>query len=149
MNTPKQDCEQLMREFMPLAKQMLVAHGEFYPYGGVMRSDGSIVHLGAKEPGTDHPASRTLIEILQSHFRERAASNDIMASCLIFDVRIARPGSQDKTDAIQVNLDHQADYSVEVIFPYHLEQGAVTLDAPFAQTGAAQVFSKSPVEDPE
>ncbi|MBE7493749.1 MAG: hypothetical protein HS117_02270 [Verrucomicrobiaceae bacterium] len=142
MTTPKQDCERLMDEMLPLAKQMLVTHGEFYPYGGMMRTDGSIIHIGAQESGNEHPASSALVEMLRGHFHEQATTHAIIASCLIFDVLIARPGGNTKTDAIQVNLDHRADYSVEVVFPYRLEGEKVVLDVPFAQAGTAQVFTK-------
>lgn len=143
MPTPKQDCELLMREMLPLAKRMLADHGEFYPYGGMMRADREIVHAGAQEKGTDMPASRTLIDILQQHFREESASGAIIASCLIFDVRIKPPGAADKLDAIQVNLDHVVDYSVEVIFPYRLEHGSLIIDEPFAQAGDGSIFDRS------
>ena len=147
MNTPKQDCEHLMQDILPLAKRMLADHGEFYPYGGMLRADREIVHVGAQEKGTDMPASRTLIDILQRHFREEAASNTIIASCLVFDVRIRRPGTSDKVDAIQVNLDHITDYSVEVIFPYGLEHGRLIVDEPFAQAGDGLIFGRTSNSD--
>lgn len=135
-----------MQEMLPLAKKMLADHGEFYPYGGVLCTDREIVHLGAKESETDMPASRILIEILQRHFQEQATSGAIMASCLVFDVRIRRPGTEDKVDAIQLNLDHRNDYSVEVIFPYRVKDGELVLDQPFAQAGDGMVFARTPAE---
>lgn len=144
MPTPKQDCELLMREMLPLAKQMLADHGEFYPYGGMMRADREIVHVGAQEAGNDHPPSQPLIQTLQDYFRDQARSGGIIASCIIFDVLIKKPDGDQKRDAIQVNLDHRDDYSVEVVFPYQLGQNSISLEDPFAQVGNAQIFTKTP-----
>lgn len=144
MPTPKQDCELLMREMLPFAKRMLSDHGEFYPYGGMMRPDREIVHVGAQEAGNDHPSSKSLVQSLQDYFRDQATSSGIIASCIIFDVLIKKPGGDQKRDAIQVNLDHRDDYSVEVVFPYRLGQSSVSLEDPFAQQGDARIFTKTP-----
>ncbi len=57
----KQESEKLMNAVLPLAEKMLRQYGEFYPYGGYMRQDGTIVDVGADDPDTDRPKSRDLI----------------------------------------------------------------------------------------
>ena len=46
----KQDSETLTNAILPLAERMLTEHGEFYPFGGYMKPDGAIVHVGAPIP---------------------------------------------------------------------------------------------------
>ena len=74
MTDPKADAESLLRDVFPFGNQMLERHGEFYPYGGFMRADGSIVHVGAKHPSTDRPPAASLLDILKEdlrHFSEK------------------------------------------------------------------------------
>jgi hypothetical protein len=138
MNTEsaKEECEKLMSSLLPFAKKMLSEYREFYPYGGFMRPLGEIVHVGGKIEGTDHPKSADLINLLREKAVEVARKNESKAVAIIFDVRIKVPGTTEKTDAIQVCLDHREDYSTEVLFPYSIEDdGQVTYGAPFAQLG--------------
>ena len=141
-SSPKEQCEALMREVLPLAKRMLTEDGEFYPYGGVINENGSITHVSAKEEETDHPKSSALIDILNTSFREAAAAQCIKASAVVFDVSIKPPGGTEKVDAIQVNLDHRNDYSVEVLFPYSLSHGKLLFGPPFAQQGDNRIFNE-------
>jgi hypothetical protein len=140
MPTPKEDCEELMRSTLPLAERMLKEHGEFYPYAGHMTSSREIVHVGGKIEGTDHPKSQPLIELLQESFRKQARNGEIKATSIIFDVRITPPGSDEKTDAIQVCLDHRDGYSVKVIFPYKITNGELLFGQTFAQRGENKIF---------
>ncbi len=132
-----------MRSTLPLAERMLKEHGEFYPYSGHMTSSGEIVHVGGKIEGTDHPKSQTLIELLQESFRKQARNGEIKATSIIFDVRIKPPGSDEKTDAIQVCLDHRDGYSVKVIFPYKINNGELLFGQTFAQRGENKIFASS------
>jgi hypothetical protein len=67
---PKQESDILINEVLPVAKRMLNEHGEFFPYGGYMKLNGEIVHVGAKDSETDRPKSKVLISILQNSFKE-------------------------------------------------------------------------------
>jgi hypothetical protein len=58
MITSKRESEMLMNALLPLAEKMLKEYGEFYPYAGCMKLDGSIVDIGATDPDTDRPKSK-------------------------------------------------------------------------------------------
>src|SRR4051812_32188855 len=116
----KQESEKLMNAVLPLAEQMLKKHGEFYPYGGYMKPDGEIVHVGASNPETDRPKSKELIHVLRTSFQELARAGQCRIAALVFDVRGRLPESDEKSDCIQVCLDHADDYSVQVFFPYKI-----------------------------
>lgn len=142
MAIPKEDAEALMNNLLPLAEKMLREHGEFYPYGGYMKVDGEIVHVGAKIDDAEHPASQPLIDLLRKSFQEEAKAGEYRATAIVFDVRIKPPGSEEKTDAIQVCLDHRENYSVNVLFPYKISDGKLLFGKNFAQRGSDEIFAK-------
>lgn len=142
---PKQEAEVLVNELLPLAKRMLSEFGEFYPYGGYMKLDGEIVHVGARDPKTDHPKSKNLIRILKKSLSEIARNGQAKAIAIVFDVRISLPNSRDKTDAIQVYVEHAGNYSAEVFFPYRVANKEVILEEAFAQEGEYEFFGRAKV----
>lgn len=142
MKSPKEETEALLDELLPLAKKMLSAHGEFYPYGGFISRNGDIVHVSAKGQ-SDHPSSRELIDILRTKFRKDAAIKYYRATGIVYDVRVCPPGASKKTDAIQVCLDHKENYSAEVFYPYKiLLNGVLKLGDVFAQQGENLTFKE-------
>ncbi len=136
----KQESEKLMNAVFPLAEKMLRQYGEFYPYGGYMRQDGTIVDVGADDPDTDRPKSRDLIYILRSSFREMVSTNQCKAVAIVLDVAVNLPKSNRKSDAIQVCLDHSDGYSAEVFFPYQIVNNEIVYEETFAQEGKHEVF---------
>lgn len=103
--TPKQESEMLMNAVLPVAERMLKEHGEFYPYGGCMMLDGSIMHIGASDSDTDYPKSRDLLFVLKDSFREMASRRECKAVALVFNVSITLPNADEKSDAIQLDPD--------------------------------------------
>lgn len=43
-----------------------------------------------------------------------------MAGSLVYDVRVIPPGQSEKTDAIQIDLDHIDGMSVTMFYPYKI-----------------------------
>ena len=138
--TAKEQVERLMNAIIPFAKQMLHEHGEFFPYGGLIQSDGSIVDVSAAEDGNDRPTSGALINILREDFKNRARSRSIIAAGIVADVKVMSPDTGTKTDAIQVNLEHKDGYSAEVCFPYAIDNGEIHYGQIFAQQGRNEIF---------
>ena len=139
VSSAKQDVEKLMNSALPFAEKMLNEHGEFLPYGEAMRPSGEIVSVGA-DSGEEHPPSQELIDILRSAFKSAAAEGEYIATAIVYDSLTIPPGSEEKTDAIAVALDHRDDYSVLVFFPYELVDGTAELQPPFAVKGAGDIF---------
>src|SRR5205085_10316511 len=121
----KQESEKLMNAVLPLAEKMLRQYGEFYPYGGYMKPDGTIVDAGGDDPDTNRPRSKDLIYVLRSSFREMASKKQCKAVAVVFDVAVNVPNSNQKSDAIQVCVDHTDGYSAEVFFPYQIINGEI------------------------
>lgn len=136
----KRESEKLMNAVLPLAEKMLREYGEFYPYGGYMKPDGSIVDVGADDSDTNHPKSKDLIYVLRSSFREMASMNQCKAVAVVFDVTVNVPNSSRKSDAIQVCVDHVDGYSAEVFFPYQIVNNEIVYEKTFAQEGKREIF---------
>ena len=140
MASAKAECEALMNEALPFAQRMLAEHGEFHPYGLVMKSNGEIAYVGAYD-GRELPPSQNLIDLLEAGFQREAAAGEYKATALVCDVLVIPPGGDMKRDAISVALDHRCDdYSVIVYFPYLRTAGVVTLRDPFAHEGQRKIF---------
>ena len=141
----KDDCNRLLNAALPFAEQMLREHGEFLPFGAQMLPDGEIVSV-AVDDGEDHSRSQNLIDAIQAAFKAGAADGEFVATALVYDVRVVPPGASEKTDAIALNLDHRANYSVTVFFPYALNDGEPEIGDAFASGGDYSIFpSPSPL----
>jgi hypothetical protein len=131
---------------MPLAKRMLGEFGEFYPYGGYMKPSGENVDVGVGDEDDDHPKSNDLLYVLRNSFSEMAATGACKATAMVFDVRVVTPGAEEKSDAVQVCLEHADGYSAEVFLPYRIDQdGRVTYGTMFAQEGKHDIFGRTRV----
>lgn len=139
----KQESEKLMNAVLPLAEKMLRQYGEFYPYGGYMKPDGTIVDVGGDDPDASRPKSRDLIYVLRSSFRDMASTNQCKAVAIVFDVAVNVPDSNRKSDAIQVCVDHVDGYSAEVFFPYQIVTNEIVYDKTFAQEGKHEIFEEN------
>lgn len=141
MTDSKREAERLMNDLLPFAKQMLTEYGEFHPFGGFIRADGSIVQVGVDDPRSEFPKASELLEIMRSDFRRRAIQEGITAAAVVFNVAVVAPGSREKTDAIQVTVEHRASYCADVFIPYRLRTGGVLeFGTSFAQQGTGRVF---------
>jgi hypothetical protein len=130
-----------MNAMLPFAEQMLTKHGEFFPFGGVMKADGAIAHVAGYD-GRELPPSAEIIEVLKDGFRSGAGTGEYKATALVYEVRVVLPSTGEKADAVAVSLDHRDNYSVVVLFPYQLQSGKVVFGELFAEKGRADVFAR-------
>jgi hypothetical protein len=128
-----------MNAALPFAEEMLATYGEFLPYGQAMAEDGKIVAVGATD-GREHPPSKDLIQILKDGFKAGAREGKYKATAIVYDIWIALPGTDMKSDAIAVSLNHRGGYSALVFFPYQLEGQQVVMGDVFAQEEENYVF---------
>jgi len=142
------DLNALKDALLPTAKQMLSLHGEFFPFGALMKLNGEIVDCIAHTE-SEHPPSKKLIEILIEDFRERASRGEVRAAGICSDVRVARQGQQEKVDAVQFALEHQNGEAVDVFLPYDLDSaGEVRYGELFAVRRERVFFSGSVSNEP-
>src|SRR5947209_18943884 len=118
--TPKEESEVLMREVKTSAEQLLVEHGEFHPFGGLVRRDGGVV-ITSRVSGEECPAGPDVVHELASSFHERASRGELRAAAIAANVSVSPPGLDATTvDAIRISLDHDGGYAVHVFFPYRI-----------------------------
>jgi hypothetical protein len=140
---PKADCEKVMNFGLPLAGEILTRHGEFLPFGAAMRPNGEIVCLGAYDARSYPSLAGSFTELIQSLKDTLVAGArrlEYVATALFYEVAITLAGNGERIDAVAVSLDHRDGYSVIVLLPYKIEDGAVIYDSPRAQPGEADIF---------
>ena len=139
MSDAQAEAEELVNAVLPRAEDMLIARGEFLPFGGAVTVDGEITQLAV---GDEHRDSsiEDVIEALKGKLRNGADTNTYRATALVFPIQAQLPGSDDETEAVAIALDHQANYSVVLIIPYVLSEGAVEFGEAVAQQGEDDMF---------
>ncbi|WP_038164594.1 hypothetical protein [Verrucomicrobium sp. BvORR106] len=140
--SPKEEAQRLVDSSLPFAEQMLTQHGEFFPFGQVIDVGGNIAHH-AGYPGGEQPPSLDVIDVLQRAWRRMAEEGSIRATALTYDIRTTPPGRSEKQDAICIAIDHRDTYSVQVIFPYTMVDGAPDIEPPFAVEGSYSIFGSA------
>jgi hypothetical protein len=128
-----------MNEAVPFAEKLLEQHHEFFPYGMALKLDGKVTSVASYD-GREQPPSPDVIRLLKKGLSESARAGEYKATAIVYDVRVQLPSSQEKSDAIAVQLDHRDHYSVVVYLPYRLESGKVAIGEPFANDGRYDIF---------
>lgn len=139
MSDAQTEAEELVNVVLPHAEGMLIAHGEFSPFGGAMTVDGEIAQLAVGEEHQDSPIE-AIVDELKAQLRSGADSNSFRATALVFPIQAELPGSEDETEAVAIALDHQANFSVVLIVPYVLSEGNVQFGEAIAQQGEHEIF---------
>jgi len=111
------DLNKLFTAALSFAETMLAKEGEFIPFGVSMDNEGEVT-LVSGDVGSEHPASKDVIQLLQSSFHDSAREDRIRAAGVCMDVRVVPPGEEKKTDAVCVRLAHISGEAVEVFVPY-------------------------------
>ncbi len=133
------DLNELFNDLIPFAERMLEEHGEFYPFGAMMRSNGEIALLGG-ETESDRPRSQEILDLLVGALRDYASRGEIRAAGICLDMRITPPEQSDEVDAICARLEHSSGEQAEVFVPYSKVDGRHILQEPFAQRGEPRIF---------
>ncbi len=139
MSDAQREAEELVSAVLPQAEGMLLAHGDFFPFGGAVTLDGEITQLAVDEEHRDS-SIEDVIEELKGKLRSGADTNTYRATALVFPIHAQLPGADDETEAVAIALDHQANYSVVLIIPYVLSDGAVEFGEAVAQQGEDDMF---------
>ena len=139
MSGAKAETEALLNELVHFAQELLIKHGEFYPFGAIMDLGGGIIPQSSY-PGGEHPKSQEVIDLLREGMRAQAAAGDIKAAAIAYDVRLGAGNPAGMSDAIAVALDHREGESVIVAVPYRLQDGELEIGELFAEPGSHEIF---------
>ncbi len=139
MSDAQTEAEELVSAALPHAEGMLLAHGEFFPFGSAVTLDGDITQLAVDEEHRE-ASMEDVVEALKVKLRSGADTNTYRATALVFPIHTQLPDTDDETEAVAIALDHQANYSVVLIIPYVLADGAVEFGEAIAQQGEDDIF---------
>ena len=103
--------DQLLNAAIPFAQEELAKHGQFYPYGAAITTDGDVKLLGAHS-GTEKPRSQSLIDSLIEGAAQELSR--LRAVALVADVRVSSGGG----DAVRVEIEHREGLALTVLLPY-------------------------------
>lgn len=122
------DFDGLLDAVLPLAEDLLSKHGEFFPFGGSVSTDGETSLMSA-DPGLgDRPPSDEVLAALYEGVRGVATRT--RAAAFVADVRA------NGSDAVLVELEHQEGTSLVVLLPYARSRFKKTLT--FGQMSVSQ-----------
>jgi hypothetical protein len=128
------DLNHLFNEALGFAEYMLVAHGEFIPFGVSMDPTGKIAQV-AGHLGAEHPPPADMVDLLQASFKEAISTSSVRAAGVCLDVLAVPPGSTEKSDAVCIQLAHSSGETVTVYVPYAKQHGEYTFGQVFATAG--------------
>ena len=111
----------------------------FFLDGGAMKLNGEIVSVSGYD-GKEKPPSQDIINLLKDGFRKAAKNGEYKATVIFYDARVIPSGSNEKTDAIAIALDHKEAYSVIVFFPYKIVNSKMEFGQIFAQAGMNDIY---------
>ena len=93
----RQDYNSLIELLMPSAEQMLKKHGEFFPFGATVSTEGEVKACAAYN-GDEQPPSEQVIALLTQGFQAEARDRKVRATGICYDGRIVQDGK--KVDAV-------------------------------------------------
>ena len=136
------DYTRLLSAVIPIAQRMLKDLGAFIPFGAFITKDGE-VQLAGGEGSASHLETAQIVEMYLDAYREAAEVGKFIATALCVDVRIHVPGKLEKTDAIQIMLEHSEGEALSAFIPYEKQANSgLTYDSLFATRTEARVFIK-------
>ena len=134
------DFDKLLSAVIPIAQRMLKDLGAFIPFGAFITRDGE-VQLAGGEGDPSHLETEEIVEMYLEAYREAAAAGDFTSTALCDDVRVHVPGKLEKTDAIQIMLEHSEGEALNAFMPYEKQAQSDIAYAPiFATLADPRVF---------
>ena len=81
-----------------------------------MDVQGTVTAVAA-DPGSEHPAPESVIELLEAGYRKQAASGTLRCAAIYESVTITRK-TEGSTQAIKMSVEHSLGDSVAFYLPY-------------------------------
>jgi len=90
----------------------------------------------------DQPSAEDVINLLDLNLRIGAENKQYFATAVLSNVFVVPPGKDDSVPAIAVALDHQAGFSMTLVFPYVINGGTVEMGDMFAKSNDRKIFGE-------
>lgn len=141
--TVKADFQAIWDWCSAFAKKALAEHGELYPFGAHVSTDGTFQAV-AVDCGEVAPQSATVIDMTIRAARQEAEKDAIRAFGLCYDATVTLPGQTERSDAIICRLEHRDREPIAVVLPYRRDGDIITCDTLRAAETKAEVFTDEP-----
>ncbi len=142
-STSETDIQTMLNKLLPIAEDLLLAHGEFFPFGGAMKEAQEVVTLsGIDGLNEDQPAAQDVIDLLDINLRIGAENKQYFATAVLSNVFVVPPGQSESIPAIAVALDHHTGLSMTLVFPYVVNGGTVEMGDMFAKANDRKIFGE-------
>jgi hypothetical protein len=116
---PNAALERLNQLMAQLAHRFLVEMGQFAPFAGAIKSDGSVVSIALDAEWEASPEEQ--IEALASQLDVGLFAGGAVAA----DVRVTPPGSEEPTDAVQVIIETRSGLAKHALLPYRIDDAGI------------------------
>jgi hypothetical protein len=138
----REDFGKLIGAILPPAQAMVKDLGSFAPFGAMVTKTGEAQMAGGAGDASQW-TTEEIIAMYQDGFRDAVKLGFYRAVALCVDVRVTVPGKVDKTDALNIMLEHESGEALSVFLPYARDpSGEVEYGQMFATPGENRVFAK-------
>ena len=135
-----EDFGTLMGAVLPPAQAMLQDLGGFIPFGAMITKQGEPQMAGGAGDASQWTPEE-IIAMYQDGFRDAVKLGFYRAVAICLDVRVTVPGKLEKTDALQILLEHETGEALGVFLPYAKNlAGELEYGPMFATPIEAKVF---------
>ena len=113
---------ELLNAAMSYARLILRRYGQLAPFAFAMDRDGNVVRETIEIPRLPRDPER-LFKLMKEHVAERIRRGLIQGVALCANVTLAEPSKEGYTDAIDLTLEQQSGYALQVTVPYRIYGG--------------------------
>ncbi len=118
----RRDAQQLMNLLMNVAQQHLKEQGIFAPLAGWLEPAGA-EKVEQADSARIHDPVREMLARLTDALRQRVASGQARAAATASSVHFGKRGSEDWRDAVELHIEHESGYCVDIFLPYRVRKG--------------------------
>jgi hypothetical protein len=113
---------QLMNTAMTYARVILKRYGELGLFGYAMNREGEVARQKLEIPRLPTDPNR-LWKLLGEHMQERARRGLVQAVAMAADVSLDAPSAEGYVDAVEMAIEVEGGYAIEVTVPYRIYGG--------------------------
>lgn len=114
---PHAELDQVLNVLIPQAKRLLAKDGEFYPFCAFL--EPGVEPAPLKAHGKDEqPTVEEVLARLEAASKGKAQAGEIAAIGICLNAWVTPPDTGERTDAIEVRLEHRDGVAMRVFLPY-------------------------------
>jgi hypothetical protein len=117
----ERDAQMLMNVVMDEAQARLRERGRFAPFAACVDAGGQ-VELMAGAASSAERTAREIVEALEDALRERIRNHGLRSGAVASDVQFGKRNSGELREAVQLHIEHEDGYCVDIYVPYRLRK---------------------------